>query len=107
MKNWSRYLVLGVLISALCSFANQGVSDLVRQEIQVIGPDSWISINVILHDQVSVSDLLPAVDGMNPWSRRQYVVEHLKSFTENSQRRIQNYLAEKQARSSIRPSKPV
>ena len=90
MKNWLHCICLGLLVIAVAASANQGVSEPLRQEIESHGPDGWVSVNVILHDQVKLWYLLPKVEGMDPWTRRQYVVDYLRDFTESSQARIRD-----------------
>ena len=92
MKNWLPCIFLGLLVFAVVASANQGVSNPLRQEIASQGPDGWVSVNVILHDQVALSNLLPKVEGMDPWTRRHYVVDYLRDFTESSQTQIRDYL---------------
>ncbi len=92
MKNWLQCICLGLLVFAVVASADQGISEPLRQEIESHGPDGWVSVNVILHDQVKLSYLLPKVEGMDPWTRRQYVVDYLRDFTESSQARIRGYL---------------
>jgi subtilisin family serine protease len=94
MRNWTK-LVLICLTVAAAAYANEGISDQLRQKIESIGPSDWVSVNVILRDQVAANDLHPMVDGMNPSARRQYVVNYLKTFTNSSQRQIRNYLRDK------------
>ena len=92
MNNWWRFVLFSLLLTALCAYANYGVSNLLRQEVQTVGSDGWLSVNIILHDQVSMVDLLPQVDAMDPGARRRFVVDYLKWFAENSQRDLRNYL---------------
>jgi len=101
MKQWTKFVLTYLLLST-AALANEGVSESLRHEIQTVGPDGWISVNVILRDQVVASDLLPVVDGMAAGSRRQFVVDHLKSFASLHQRMIRQFLDAKSRAGDVR-----
>jgi len=101
MKRCAR-VVLTYLLLTTAAIANEGISELLRHEIQSVGPDGWVSVNLILRDQVALNDLLPVVDGMTFSSRRQFVVEQLKSFANTHQSRIRQFLDAKSRSGEVR-----
>jgi subtilisin family serine protease len=102
MKSRMLYALLGFLGVTIWAYANHGISNLLQQQIENVGPDGWVSVTVILQDQVVTSDLHSRVQGMNPQPRRHYVVDYLKRFTEKSQNHLTEFLIAKSRQGDVR-----